>query len=150
MAKNAANRFETAGAMAAALRKVLGEPARYVTPSSQQLDEALPVTSAGFWEQVKPSAAGGWLVLGTLALLALVLLVPRGQGGKPRPPLAATASLAVLAPEAVPQGSVPAYLSEGLAGEIISVLQGQGGMRVTPQASSFALSGKSIPVAHDR
>ncbi len=147
MAKNAANRFETAGAMAAALRKVLGEPARYVTPSSQQLTEALPNTSAGFWEQVKPSAAGGWLVLGTLALLALVLLVPRGQGGKTRPPLAAAASLAVLAPEAVPQGSVPAYLSEGLAGEIISVLQGQGGMRVTPQASSFALSGKSIPVA---
>jgi len=148
MAKDPANRFETAGAMAAALRRVLGEPPRHVTPSSQQLTEALPNKPAGFWNQVKPRGAGGWLLLGAIALLALVLLVPKGKGGNPRPqPAVAAASLAVLAPEAVPQGSVPAYLSEGLAGEIISVLQGQGGMRVTPQASSFALSGKQIPVA---
>jgi len=148
MAKNPADRFETAGAMAAALRRVLGEPPRHVTPTNQQLADALPNRTVSFWEQVKPRGAGGWLVLGALALLALVLLVPKGEVGKPREPRAvAPSSLAVLAPEALPQGSVPAYLSEGLAGEIINVLQGHGGLRVTPQASSFALSGKHIPVA---
>ena len=148
MAKNPADRFETAGAMAAALRKVLGEPPRHVTPTNQQLADALPNRTVSFWEQVKPRGAGGWLVLGALALLALVLLVPKGEVGKSREPRpVAPSSLAVLAPEAVPQGSVPAYLSEGLAGEIINVLQGHGGMRVTPQASSFALSGKHIPVS---
>jgi len=147
MAKDPASRFETAGAMAAALRKVLGEPPRNITPNPQQLTAALPARTSNPWDRIKPRGAGGWLVLGTLALLALVLFVPKGQGGKARPPAASAASLAVLAPEALPPGSVPAYLSEGLAGEIISVLTGHGGMRITPQASSFALSGKHLPVS---
>ncbi len=72
-------------------------------PSSST--EALPNDVDTPWEQFKPSGAGGWLLLGTLALLALVLLLPKGQqevaGAQPSP---AAASLAVLAPEAVPPG----------------------------------------------
>ena len=146
MAKKPADRHETAGAMALAIRKVLGEPPRHITPSTQQLEEAKPRRFTP-WEQLKPRGAGGWLLTGTLALLALVFLLPRGSRRPERGPTLATASLAVLAPEVVPPGSVPAYLSEGLAGEIIVALQGHGGMRVTPPASSFALSGRSMPLS---
>ena len=62
-------------------------------------------------------------------------------------PDAAAASLAVLAPEAVPRARCRPTSAEGLAGEIIGVLQGHGGVRVTPQASSFALSGRSLPLS---
>ena len=147
MAKKPENRFETAGAMGLALRKVLGEPPRHITPSSQQLEEARPLRRTGpVWLRLKPTGAGGWLVLGALVLLALVLLLPRQTQVGSRPPILAT-SLAVLVPESVPPGSVPAYMSEGLAGEIIGVLQQHGGLRVTPQASSFALSGRNLPLS---
>ena len=146
MAKKPENRFETAGAMALALRKVLGEPPRHITPSSQQLEEARPRPTGPVWKRLKPSGAGGWLLLGALALIVLVLLLPMEKRSRLRqPPVAA--SLAVLVPESVPPGSVPGYLSEGLAGEIIRVLQSHGGVRVTPQASSFALSDRSLPLS---
>ncbi|MBP2648511.1 MAG: hypothetical protein H6Q77_2135 [Gemmatimonadetes bacterium] len=147
MAKKPANRFETAGAMGLALRKVLGEPPRHVTPSAQQLEDARPRRPTPIWEQLKPRGAGGWMVLGTLALLTVVLLMPKGMTPRGRQATRSVASLAVLAPEAVPAGSVPPYLSEGLAGEIIGVLQRHAGVRVTPQASSFALSGRSLPLS---
>jgi TolB-like protein/tetratricopeptide (TPR) repeat protein len=132
--------------MASALRKVLGEPPRNVTPTSQQLTEALP-TKSNPLGQFAPRGAGGWLVLGALALLAVVVLVPKGRGFRPRPTAPASGSIAVMAPDAAPAGSVPAYLSEGVAGEVIRVLQAYHGMRVTPQGSSFMLSGKNLSLA---
>lgn len=145
MGKRAEDRYETAGGMAAALRKVLGEPPRSITPNPQQLTESLPKKSNPLL-RLTPRGAGGWLVFGALVLLAAVLLVPKGTGTFSRPTAASSASLAVLAPESQPQGAVPAYLTEGLAGEIIRVLQDHGGMRITPQASSLALSGKNLAI----
>ena len=73
MEKKPGNRHETAGAMATAIRNVLGEPARSITPSAQQLAKSKPGRSAP-WKQLRPQGAGGWLVLGALALGALALL----------------------------------------------------------------------------
>jgi serine/threonine-protein kinase len=145
MAKQADQRYETAGAKASALRKVLGEPPRHVTPTPHQLPDVLPKKST-LWDLIAPRGAGGWLVLGALALLAVVLLLPKGSGLKPRATAPPIGSLAVMAPEAAPAGSVPGYLTEGLAGEVINVLQKYSGMRVTPQASSFALSGRNLTI----
>jgi serine/threonine-protein kinase len=146
MAKKAQDRHETAGAMALALRKVLGEPPRQTTPASAQLAESLPKRSTR-WEQFTPRGAGGWLVLGTLALLALALLLPTRTKTQGRKPDVAAASMAVLVPESDPPGAVPAYLAEGLTAEIISSLQGYPGVRVTPLGSSLPLSGRRVPLS---
>jgi serine/threonine-protein kinase len=142
MAKAPAERFESAGAMAAALRRALGEPPRHATPSGAELAEALrekpPLLS-----RLKVSGALVWLVLLAAGLLALVPLLKRGSGtsraggGVP--------SVAVMLPRAEPDGSVPAYLTEGLGGEVIAELARHPNVRVTPQASSFAPALAALP-----
>ena len=73
MEKKPGNRYESAGAMATAIRNVLGEPSRSITPSAQQLAKSQPLRSTP-WERLRPQGAGGWLVLSALALGALALL----------------------------------------------------------------------------
>jgi serine/threonine-protein kinase len=136
MAKSPADRFESTAAMAAALRRALGEPPRYATPSGPELAQALGGEPAG-WRRFVPSGAMLWLVLLGAGLLALVLLLQRQQGPGPVAPRVPV-SLAVLPPVAQPAGSVPPYLTEGLAGEVIAEIDRQRSVRITPQASSFA------------
>ena len=136
MAKKAADRYETAGAMGSALRRVLGEPPRHSTPSGPELASQLPATPTLF-ERVPPSGAGGWLVLGALALLGAVIFLPKEGGRGSRTP-AAPVGIAVIAPRVEPRDAVPPYLAEGLVTEVIGVLTRYRMMRVTPASSSLA------------
>ena len=142
MAKVPADRFESSGAMAAALRRALGEPPRHATPSGAELAEALGQPPP-LLKRLELSGAMGWLVLLAAGLLALVLLVPGGPGAPAV--TGGTPSVAVMLPRAEPDGSVPAYLTEGLGGEVIAELARHRTVRVTPQASSFAPALAALP-----
>jgi serine/threonine-protein kinase len=133
MAKRPADRFQSAGEMAAELRLILGEPPRQPTPP----DPGALVSSSGVRRPrpsyLRPSRAGGWLLLAALAFgaLALVVLLRRGD----RAATTAT-SLAVLPFATEPPGSVPEYVGEGLEDELILRLGRRDGLRVLAATSS--------------
>ena len=143
MAKKAPDRYESAGAMGSALRRALGEPPRHATPTGAELAAQLPTTPT-ILERIKPSGAGGWLVLGAIALLAAVIFLPK-QGRRAARAPAEPVGIAVLAPLVEPRDAVPAYLAEGLATEVIGVLQRYRMMRVTPGSSSLAPGIGTLP-----
>ncbi|HEX5632163.1 MAG TPA: protein kinase, partial [Gemmatimonadales bacterium] len=133
MAKRPADRFQSAGEMAAELRLILGEPPRQPTPP----DPGALVSTSGVRRSrpsyLRPSHAGGWLLLAAIAFgaLALYVVLRRNAGDGP-----GETSLAVLPFTAEPAGSVPDYVREGLEEEIIRGLGGRQGLRVIAPTSS--------------
>jgi tRNA A-37 threonylcarbamoyl transferase component Bud32 len=98
LAKQPQDRYESAGAFALALREVLGEPNRQLTPPELRPSSGRTPTPMPRQHRRRPwpSFAGGWLVLVALltAVLALVAVVSRPHGAPARPVRADTASLA--------------------------------------------------------
>jgi serine/threonine-protein kinase len=154
MQKRPADRYQSAGEMAAELRAALGEPPRHPTPTGaggERRSSLSPRSSPS----LRPARASGWLVLGALAL-ALVALVlvsrtpgPAAGGGD--------ASLAVLPFSAEPRGAVADSVTEGLAREIHAELGRYDGLRVAAAGSAILMAqsgwnptriGDTLGVAH--
>ncbi len=135
MEKRPADRYQSAGEMAADLRAALGEPSRQVTPTGITGDRRAYTPRPS--PSLRPARASGWLVLGAiaLALVALVLLArsPRTAAGGPE------ASLAVLPFVADPPGSVADSVTEGLAREIHADLSRYDGLQVAAPGAAIAM-----------
>lgn len=156
MAKRAADRYQTAGDLAGALRELLGESPRQTTPVGP-VPTVLPRRVPSD-ELAAPRRAGGWLVLAAV-VLGLAALGVSKRGGRV-PATAATpvrASLAVLPLTPAPGTTVPDYLAEGVIGAVAEHLGGVRQLQLAPLAASTALAragivprriGDSLDVAH--
>ncbi len=143
LAKAPGERFESAGAMAAALRRALGEPPRSATSTSSDATSPEGQPTSFLKRQLRGLGSWGWVVLlGVGVVVLAVLLLRRAPKGSPG---AAAGAVAVLAPVSEPAGSVPPYLTEGLGGEVVAELARYRGLRVIPQASSFSAGLAALP-----
>ncbi|HJS48011.1 MAG TPA: serine/threonine-protein kinase, partial [Gemmatimonadales bacterium] len=154
MQKRPADRYQTAGELAADLRAALGEPARHPTPpgvTGERRSSFTPRPSPS----LRPARASGWLVLGAIALgLVALVLVSREPA---QPPTSAEASLAVLPFIGEPPGAVADSVTEGLAREIHAGLEHYDGLRVASPGAAIAMAtagwlpsriGDTLGVAH--
>ena len=143
LAKAPAERYQTAGAMAADLRVAAGEPLRTPTPP----EGALPAWRGGEADRTAQAPAwGGWLI-GAAAVVLLALLVTRFWLGRRQPdPPDAPASVAVLPLATDGSGAEDAYLSEGLSEEITGRLAQVPGIKVISPGSMVALKDRTLTV----
>ena len=144
MQKRPAERYQSAGEMAAELRAALGEPPRNPTPTGVRIERGSALSPRPS-PSLRPARASGWLVLGALALaLVALVLVTRTPGPAPA---GADASLAVLPFTAAPPGSVADSVTEGLAREVHARLARFDGLRVAAAASAIAMAGSGWSVS---
>jgi eukaryotic-like serine/threonine-protein kinase len=142
LAKSPAERYQTAGALAADLRVAAGEPARVLTPPT----DPPPGWTGGAGERTAESPAWGAWLIGAAALVLVALLVTRFWPRQRPDASGAPASVAVL-PLATPGGGLEDdYLSEGLSEEITSRLAQVDGIKVIAASSMLALKDRTLTV----
>ncbi len=145
MEKAPEDRFQTAGALAEALRETLGALPRLSTPVPAVTPESV---RSGEPER---GSAGRWLIpAALLAAIALVFLVwhpfESHRPTVPKPPTASryAASVAVLPFDNLSGDSSNEYFSEGITEEIIGQLAQVEGLKVISRTSVMALKGSSL------
>ncbi len=144
LAKAPEERFQTAGALADALRETLGALPRLSTP--------VPVVTTTAQEgEPRRSTAGRWLIpAALLAAIALVLSVwrpfnePRQTVPKPTTASRYVASVAVLPFDNLSGDSSNEYFSEGITEEIIGQLAQVDSLKVISRTSVMALKGSPL------
>jgi serine/threonine-protein kinase len=144
MAKAPEERFQTAGALADALRETLGALPRLSTP--------VPVVPPASGEPSRSAILGRWLVpLALLALAAVVVTLWRPFGREreaiPTAPVKANryaASVAVLPFDNLSGDSANEYFSEGITEEIIGQLAQVESLKVISRTSVMALKGSPL------
>jgi serine/threonine-protein kinase len=147
LAKNPADRFQTAAELAEALQGALAELPRVSTPIPRGPGAVPPPVGSGASRNLMASA-GKWLV--PAALLALVALVISWLFGSSRPDRVSgeagpyTASVAVLPFSNLNGDSADDYFSEGITDEIISQLAQVESLKVISRTSVLALKGASL------
>jgi serine/threonine-protein kinase len=143
MEKAPEDRFQTAGALAEALRETLGALPRLSTPVPAVPPEATAAADR--------ASAGRWLIpAALLAALALVFLVWRpfesNRPTVPKPPKASryAASVAVLPFDNLSGDSSNEYFSAGITDEIIGQLAQVESLKVISRTSVMALKGSPL------
>jgi tRNA A-37 threonylcarbamoyl transferase component Bud32 len=105
MAKQPRDRFESAGALALALRDVLGEPNRQPTPPDARGSVARAATPSprGRARRPWPSFAGGWLMLAAIVTAVLALVTVLSRRGDPTVRRTRTDTTSLSATNATPE-----------------------------------------------